>query len=139
MKTQNRQSPIIEYRNPGQSFNAPTIRQATKTPPQTVPNGPVAAVKPKQAPGSQPQKKLTGEAFWSQFQGEQLVFQLKSSAIVIGKFEGMQRNWLKIVDAVITGKSNRATVPWVIVEVNSVAHFHPVGVVEQQNPGSANT
>ena len=58
------------------------------------------------------------------------MFQLKSGAIVIGKFEGMQRNWLKIVDATVTGKANRVQVAWVMVEINSLAHFHKPGTVE---------
>ena len=125
-------APTIEYRNPGQSFNAPTIRQAPKAPSQTVPAPSQGAAKPTKAPGSQPEKKQTSKEFWTQFQGQQLVFQLKSGAIVIGKFEGMQRNWLKIVDATVTGKANRVQVAWVMVEINSLAHFHPAGVVEQE-------
>jgi hypothetical protein len=125
----NRQQPIVQYKQP---FNTPVIRRTpSQAQPQCVPKPSPQAPKPEKAAGPGPKPKVTGEQFWSRFAEQDLVFQMKSGAIICGKFSGLERNFLKVVDAVITGRANRATVPWVFVEVNNLVHVHPPGTMEK--------
>jgi hypothetical protein len=126
MKTPSR-APAVEYRNPPAQPRQHASIQAPQTP-----------AAPKQALAKEPQSKNPWGVFWGQFQGQRLVFQLRGGAVVEGVFAGLERGMIKLTDAVITGKQNRATVPWIIIEQSQVIHFHPMGVLESQQPAIPN-
>ena len=75
--------------------------------------------KQKQQP---PQKK---RKYFDQFQGQQLVVQLKSGNLVEGIIESEISGFITIADAIITSKKYKVEVDWIRIERVNIAHFHP--------------
>lgn len=97
---------------------------------------PVIEGKPEvQEPPKPKQKKpepTTKGNFWKMLLNQRLVFQLKSGAIIEGTLEGEHYIFIKIVDAVITGKNVVTKTDWVMVDKSQVGHFHPVGIIKEK-------
>ena len=129
-------APAISYRPESQLLNRPTVirRPPDRDPSQTVPAASTAGADPKQA-NSQPKPKLSQEAFWGRYAGQRLTFQCRSGAVITGTFSGVERNFLKLTDAVITGRNVKATTAWTMLDVNSISHFHPDDAVVEAIDG----
>ena len=133
IKMQGRQSPVVEYRNPG--FNTPTSLQSPAKAPQTVPAASQAEAEPKKVSAQAPAQKVSREAWWGQFVGKSLTFQCRSGAVITGTFAGLEKNWLKLTECSITGRNNRASTAWTMLDCNSISHFYGDAVLEAIDGG----
>jgi hypothetical protein len=120
----NRRQPVVEYKQ-HLPFNGPVIRPSTKTQPQTAAKPVQAAPKAEKAPSTQPKPKLTQEAFWGRYAGHRLTFQVRSGAIITGTVSGLEKNYIRLTECSITGRNNRASTTWTMLDCNSISHFHP--------------
>lgn len=65
-----------------------------------------------------------------------VVVQQKGGNIVRGRAKWYRSGYLKLEPATITGKNQTVSVPWVLIENQSIAHLHP-DVVGEDNTATA--
>lgn len=92
---------------------------------------PISEVKVKQEAPKKEAKKNTPptkpkKTFYKKYLGQRLVFQLKSGSILEGDLESEDYVFLKVANAIITGKNYKTKVEWVNVDRSQIGHFHPV-------------
>lgn len=76
-------------------------------------------------PKQQQQQKKKKRSYFDQFEGQHLVFQLKSGVLVEGIVESEIGGFVKVTDAIILSKKYRAEVDWTRIERVQIGHFHP--------------
>lgn len=54
-----------------------------------------------------------------------IVVQEKGGVLSKGIAVSFRKNYLKLVDAEITGRNFTTKAPWLLIEANAIAHIHP--------------
>jgi hypothetical protein len=65
------------------------------------------------------------EDFWTKKRNKRLVIQMKGGVLIVGTFRSIQNGFLQVFDATITGSKQTVEAPWVMVDRQAIAHFHP--------------
>ena len=55
----------------------------------------------------------------------QIVIQQKGGILIRGKMKRLNSGILSLTDATIKGQNHEVTVPWVLIDHQSIAHLHP--------------
>lgn len=97
---------------------------------------PVVVIKKAQQPApvqGQYQENKTG--FWSQFEGQRLVFVMRGKQIIIGTFTKKSYGMVRLEDVTVKGMVYTAKVEWIEVDPTSINYFHPEGEVQRHFQG----
>lgn len=95
-----------------------------------MPDGP-----PKATPGDAtelgrgaPEHPLFKLCFWKSW----IVIQQKGGNIITGRAKWFRKGFLKLEPAKVQGLNRQVTIPWILVDNQTIAHIHPAPLEDRQ-------